>query len=109
MNNAFLIVTIVGLCVSLTFITAFHLKTGGAWRDSETGRWLMLFQFDITLLFSAIIANRSSEWWRGWSGRDWVMLALYTAFALQALWPLRLLWRIEPQMRRKGEERDPRT
>ena len=105
MNTAFLTTTVIGLLACLVFIVAFHFKTGGAWRRSPAGRWLMLGRLNIGLLFLFVVLNRAWEWFRLWEGRDWALLSLYFLFATQTVWPLRLLLHTEPLSdQKKGKE-----
>jgi hypothetical protein len=108
-NTAFQVVTGIGLILCLIFVIAFHIKTGGFWRRSEAGRWLMLGRVNILLLFSFVLLNRRWEWFFEWAGREWVLFGLYTLFALQTLWPLRLLWHEEPLPDRRERLDDSRT
>lgn len=105
MSTAFQVITGVGLALCLFFVIAFHIKTGGAWRRSEAGRWLMLGRGNIAALFAFVLLNRTWSWFQQWEAREWVLMGLYTLFALQTLWPIRLLWHEEPLPGSKGEVR----
>lgn len=112
MNTAFLTVSIIGLVTYTVFIIAYHTKTRGAWCHSQVGRWLMLGRANVAALFLFIVTNRIVEHWPGEPrSRQITLLVLYSLFALQALWPLSLLWREEmPTPReRKSEDHDSRT
>lgn len=104
MNTAFQVVTGIGFIICLVFVIAFHVKTGGAWRRSEAGRWLMLGRANFMLLFGLLLLAYVSSWFNTWAGARWIFLCVYGAFALQTLWPLRLLFHQErmEQIRRDG-------
>jgi Ca2+/Na+ antiporter len=102
-NTAFQVVTGIGFIICLVFVIAFHIKTGGAWRRSEAGRWLMLGRSNFVMLFGLLLLAYASSRFRLWEGTQWIFLGAYTVFALQNLWPLRLLWHEDRIARIKKE------
>lgn len=110
MNAAFQVVTGIGFVICLVFVTAFHIKTMGTWRHSEAGRWLMLGRLNFVLLFGLLLLAYANDRFRSWDGTQWIFLGVYAVFALQTLWPLRLLWYEDRVAQLKKEDsRDSRT
>lgn len=84
---AFLI-TAIGFCGCTFFLINYVLRTKGAWRDSEAGRFLVVVYSNLGALFLVVMAN---QLFGDWFGRQVVTLGLYLAYVAQTWWPLRLL------------------
>lgn len=82
----FYIVTIGGLAGCVLFTLRYHLKTRGAWRSTEVGHFFVAVYVNLAALFAYLIVSPFLG-----DYRRWIALILYTLYAIQAWWPLRLL------------------
>lgn len=78
-----------GLIGCMIFMMAYHRQSGGAWRKSEIGVWLMLGRLNLTLIFALIISGRV---FGDFPGRDYAVITLVGLFALQTFWPIKFIW-----------------
>ena len=83
-------ITATGLLGCITFVIRYAILSGGAWRHTEAGRFMMIVYANMGALFSSVLANLI---FGDWPGRRIVTLSLFMAFVIFAWWPLRLLTR----------------
>jgi hypothetical protein len=81
-------ITAFGFAGCAIFLVNYVLRTRGAWRDSEPGRFLVVVYTNLAALFLVVMVNQV---FGDWLGRQVVTLGLYLAYVLQTWWPLRLL------------------
>ena len=87
-NLLLLIVTGIGALGCFTFVLAYWFRTRGAWMKSEAGRFLMLTNANMGMLFLLVLANQA---FGSWPGRPLVTLVVFVTYVAQTWWPLRLL------------------
>lgn len=97
---AILIISMFGLTGCVLFMILYHIRTGGKWRKSEIGVWLMFGRGNIAALFALLIINRIVV---DWPGRVEIVLAISALFALQTWWPSKLLWYQDPTVDQEKE------
>lgn len=91
----------VGLLGCLVFVIRYQVRSRGAWRDSEAGRWLMIGRAEKAALFALVIAGQAVP---NWPGRQAVTVAVFGAFVALTWWPSRLLSRATDRPRRTENE-----
>lgn len=96
-----------GLLAAAGFVIRYQIDSGGAWRTTPFGRFLMLRKALLVSLFSLILINRAVS---GrvvtpdlWPGQGVVTSLLFTAFCLHTFLPYRFL--IEARHERMARER----
>ena len=57
MTVLWLAMALVGLLSSLTFLTGYHLKTGGSWRYYAMGRHLVQFIASLAVVFGTLCVS----------------------------------------------------
>jgi len=82
------VITATGFAGCTIFLVNYVLRTRGAWRDTEVGRYLVVVYTNLGALFLVVMAN---QLFGDWPLRSVVTLGLYLAYVLQTWWPLRLL------------------
>lgn len=81
-------VTLFGFIGCTWFVVAYLWSVRGI-EGNEVRRFLLAVYINLALLFVYIMAG---PFMVHWSWRRWVAGGLYTAYALEAWWPLRLLY-----------------
>lgn len=84
---AFLI-TSAGFVGCVVFVTRYVVLSGGSWRDTEAGKFLVVVYTNLAALFLLVMANQI---FGDWPLRKVASLLLYTVYVAQTWWPLRLL------------------
>ncbi len=79
---------VLGLLGCLVFVIGYQVRSRGAWRDSDAGRWLMIGRAEKAALFALVIVN---QLFPAWPGRQFVTVAIFTVFVALTWWPSRLL------------------
>jgi uncharacterized protein involved in response to NO len=77
--------------VALTFVVAYHVLTGGHWRDSEHGTHIMAFSFAVMVILGyAFVAllNWIPRWFLPYSSA-----LIYSTMGFLMLWRLAILLR----------------
>ena len=93
---AFLI-TASGFIGCTIFVTRYWVLSGGRWKDTEAGKFLIAVYVNLGLLFLLIMVNTV---FGDWPGRKVVTLALYMAYVAQTWWPIRLLNKAQRRVKR---------
>ena len=84
-------ITIAGLAGCLTFVVFYSILSGGKWRQTDAGRFMMIGQANLGTLFALILTNQLLG--TDWPGRELITAALFFAYVVETWWPLRLLYR----------------
>jgi len=92
-------ITMAGLTGCLTFTVTYAIRSRGAWRYSDAGRFLMVGQANLGTLFALILTNQLLG--TDWPGRELITVLLFSAYTAETWWPLRLLIRVG-RRRREG-------
>lgn len=100
-----------GLVGCLSFIIAYHRRSGGMWRHNEIGIWLIMSRINLGLIFALLIFNRifgDATW------RENFIIFLTGLFALQTFWPSKFIWGpriygIQPRWENQEQNSDSRT
>lgn len=87
-----LMISAVGLVGCVSFMVAYHVRSGGTWRHNEIGLWLMTSRIVLAGIFALIISRYV---WGDWAGRETLIMILVALFALQTFWPSKFIWRPE--------------
>ena len=88
-------------CVS--FIIAYHRRSGGDWRHNEVGIWLMISRVNLGLIFALLVSGRVfGDFWL----REYFIIFLVFIFALQTYWPSKFLWRHPAGISRQVEDKE---
>jgi len=87
-----LVIPAVGLAGCAVFIVRYWLRSKGAWRKTDAGRFFMVVYANLAALFAVVILNQV---FGDWFMRRWIILILYTSYAVCAWWPSRLLTRAQ--------------
>jgi len=100
-----------GLVGCVSFIVAYHVRSGGDWRHNEIGIWLVLSRINLGLIFALLLSNRL---FGEWPGREHLIIGLVGLFALQTFWPSKFIWRppvygIRPRWAERSDNDDTRT
>lgn len=94
------ILCLLGFLGCLVFVVQYQRYTRGAWRDRESGRWLMIGRAEKAALFLLVTVNQVIP---DWPGRQAVTLTLFGIFVALTWWPARLLSKAN-RPRRTAEE-----
>jgi len=81
-------ITAAGLVGCVTFVLRYAIRSRGAWRRSEAGRFMMVTYFCTGALFTSVLA---SQIFGDWPGRRIVTVILFSAYVVFTWWPQRLL------------------
>lgn len=87
-----------GLPLWLIVAAMYHVMTGGGWRRTQMGRWLMLLLLTPALFLGLAAVAQT---WPGREWLDWVRVPVYLWLALIPLWLARMLW-VAQTRRRAG-------
>lgn len=92
---------VAGMLGCLVFVIRYQVRSHGAWRDSEAGRWLMIGRAEKGALFALVIAGQIAP---DWPGRQAVTIVMFGAFVALTWWPSRLLSRAMNRPRMTDKE-----
>lgn len=84
-------ITAIGLVGCLSFVVFYAIISGGRWRRTDAGRFMMIVQANLGTLFALILTNQVLG--TDWPGRQAVTLILFSSYVVETWWPLRLLRR----------------
>lgn len=86
MNVVWLVLALMGVVSSLTFVVGYHVKTEGSWARHPMGRHLVEFVGALAFLFGVIVVSRV---WGPLGPGPWIVaLVLVNVVMLQRNWLL---------------------
>lgn len=92
-----------GLVGCVSFIIAYHRRSGGDWRHNEVGIWLMISRVNLGLIFGLLITGRVfGDFWL----REYFIIFLVFLFALQTYWPSKFIWRYPTGIERRADDKE---
>lgn len=87
-----IVLCVAGLVGCVSFVVRYSIQSRrtklGPWWRHEIGWWLALVPLNLASLFLLVMLNNISL---DWPGREWVTIALFTAYVVETWWPGRLL------------------
>jgi hypothetical protein len=98
----FIVVSIIGFVGCVAFIAQYWVKAGNEWMKAEAGRFFMGVYSNLAALFLYVIIGNL---YPTWEGRIWGWVILYSIFAIEAWWPLRLLVDAQKDAKKKKVSR----
>lgn len=93
---------VLGLLLTATFTVRYQIQTGGAWRRTSEGRWMM---YGRLLIASVLALTLINYFFRGYPGQRIVSFLFFTVYVAHLYWPHVLLARAQRDMRDREMER----
>ena len=91
---AILVECAIGLVLAGSFVVRYHLRTGGAWRRTREGRWML---YGRLLIASVLALTLINNLFRGYPGQRVVSFVFFTVYVAHLWWPHMLLSRADRQ------------
>lgn len=91
-----------GLVFAASFTIRYHWSTGGAWRTTREGRWMLYGRALIAAVLALTLIN---FYFPGYPARRLLSFLLIAAYAAHLYWPHLLLSRAQRECRQKEDAR----
>lgn len=98
--HAILAECVIGLVLAGSFVVRYHVRTGGAWRRTREGWWMLTDRIVVASVLALTLVN---SLFRGYPGQVFVSFVFFTVYVAYLWWPHLLLSRAVRESREKED------